>query len=66
MTARSECPGCGLAAAPSPQPYDGGYHASPACWAVYTEVLGREFGDALLFGQAHHAAVAALARRAFD
>ena len=41
----SACPGCGLVlvvrAAPT-HPYIG---ASPACWALYGEVLAREYGD---------------------
>lgn len=52
------CPGCGsrfpVAATAS---YDGYYHASPECWQAYTEVLGTEFGDALLFGQVHQLTV---------
>ena len=52
------CPGCGLQipAGRSP-PYHGYYHTSPECWAVYTEVLGSEFGNAVLFGQVHQLTV---------
>jgi hypothetical protein len=28
--------------------YEGYYNTSPECWSVYTEVLGSEFGNALL------------------
>jgi Family of unknown function (DUF5946) len=39
------CPGCGLAL----QPFDGPTHpyigASPSCWALYGEILAREFSD---------------------
>ena len=35
----------------------GGYNVSPECWLVYTEVLGTEFGNALLYGHAHQLTV---------
>ncbi len=38
-------------------PYHGYYNTSPECWAVYTEVLGSEFGNAILFGQVHQLTV---------
>ena len=38
-------------------PYHGYYNASPECWAVYTEVLGAEFSNAILFGQVHQLSV---------
>ncbi len=54
----SICPGCGLAMpAESRVSYDGYYHASPECWSVYTEVLGAEFSNAVLFGQVHQLTV---------
>jgi CTP:molybdopterin cytidylyltransferase MocA len=47
------CPGCGARYLPQvldeTHPYIG---ASPACWAVFGEVLAREFGD-VAFGRAH-------------
>jgi hypothetical protein len=43
--AADECPGCGLTLPRS----DGATHpyvlASPACWALYSEVLAREYSD---------------------
>jgi Family of unknown function (DUF5946) len=46
---RSRCPGCGLVL----PYYEGPAHpylgASPACWAVYCEVLAREYGDPAYF-----------------
>lgn len=32
-------------------------HASPECWAVYTEVLAAEYSNAVLFGQVHQLTV---------
>lgn len=37
--------------------YGGYFNTSPECWAVYTEVLGAEFGNAPLFGQVHQLTV---------
>ena len=37
--------------------YEGGFHASPECWEVFTEVLGKEFSNAVLFGQVHQLTV---------
>ena len=37
--------------------YDRDYNASPECWGVFTEVLGKEFGNAVLFGQVHQLTV---------
>lgn len=37
--------------------YEGYYNATPECWAVYTEVLGAEFGNAPLFAQVHQLTV---------
>lgn len=37
--------------------YDGYYNTSPECWAVYTEVLAAEFGNAPLFAQVHQLTV---------
>lgn len=59
LTARREttCPGCGLQMPVGDLPYHGYYNASAECWAVYTEVLGSEFGNALLYGQVHQLSV---------
>lgn len=52
------CPGCGSSLPfTGTASYDGYYNTSPACWQVYTQVLGAEFGDALLFGQVHQLTV---------
>lgn len=37
--------------------YDGYYHASAECWSVYTEVLGVEYSNAVLWGQVHQLTV---------
>jgi hypothetical protein len=58
----STCPGCGLRMPVSDRTiYEGYYNASPECWGVYTEVLGAEFGNAVLFGQVHQLTVDAYA-----
>ena len=58
----SVCPGCGLRMPERRQSsYDGYYHCSTECWDVYAEVLGAEFGDAVLFGQVHQLTVDAYA-----
>jgi hypothetical protein len=58
----SSCPGCGACIRVESQlPYGGYYHVSDACWALYTEVLGREFSNALVFGQVHQLTVDAYA-----
>jgi hypothetical protein len=56
------CPGCG-AKLPITETahYDGYYNTSPECWQLYTEVLGAEYGSALLFGQVHQLTVDAYA-----
>ena len=41
--------------------YDGDYNASPECWELFTEVLGKEFSNALLFGRVHQLTVDAYA-----
>ncbi len=52
------CPGCGLSMPAGNVPaYDGYYYNSSECWAVYTELLGAEFSNALLFGQVHQMTV---------
>ena len=53
------CPGCGLkmpaheATAP-PRSY---YNTNAECWDLYTEVLGEEYSNAVLFGQVHQLTV---------
>ena len=42
-------------------PYDGAFHASAACWALFGDVLAREFSNVLLFGQVHQLSVDAYA-----
>ncbi len=54
----SVCPGCALQMPVSEAAfYDGNYNTSPECWSVYTEVLGSEFSNAVLFGQVHQLTV---------
>jgi len=37
--------------------YEGDYNTSPECWRIFTEVLGKEFSNAVLFGQVHQLTV---------
>lgn len=37
--------------------YDGYYHCSPECWKLYTEILGHEYSDWVLYGQVHQLSV---------
>ena len=61
-SADSRCPGCGLTMpAGNPIPYDGYFNVSPECWSLFTEVIGREFSNAVLFGQVHQLTVDAYA-----
>jgi hypothetical protein len=49
MAGETPCPGCGLVLPEregATHPYIG---ASPACWALFGEVLAREFGDPAYF-----------------
>ena len=41
----------------APAVYDGYYNTTPECWSVYTQVIGAEFGNAVLFGQSHQLTV---------
>ena len=41
--------------------YDGYFNASAECWSIFTEVIGKEFSNAVLFGQVHHLTVEAYA-----
>ena len=55
---RSVCPGCRLEMpACIGASYDDSYNTSPECWEIFTEILGREFGNAVLFGQVHQLTV---------
>jgi len=52
------CPGCRLEMPRRPASQGHGYYnASTECWSVYTEVLGAEFSNAVLFGQVHQLTV---------
>jgi uncharacterized protein DUF5946 len=54
----SVCPGCGLRLPARPDAtYEGNFNASPECWSLFTEILGAEFGNAVLFGQVHQLTV---------
>lgn len=55
------CPGCGAAFAPSDGPVHRYIGASPACWALYNEVLAAEYSDYAFFRAAHHMTVDAYA-----
>lgn len=62
MEAMTTCPGCGLRMPSRPPGGDHGYYnASPECWSLYTEVLGAEYSNAVLFGQVHQLTVDAYA-----
>ena len=39
------CPGCGLLAPRSEGPVHRYMLSSPGCWALYGELLAREYGD---------------------
>jgi uncharacterized protein DUF5946 len=54
------CPGCGAVLPPSSGPTHEYIGASPACWAVFGEVLAAEYGDRT-FWPAHHITVDAYA-----
>jgi hypothetical protein len=41
--------------------YDGYFNASAECWMLFTEVIGAEFSDAVLFGKVHQLTVDAYA-----
>lgn len=43
------CAGCGIALAPFDGPTHRYIESSPACWALYGELLAREFSDPLYF-----------------
>ncbi|QDT96346.1 DUF5946 family protein [Gimesia aquarii] len=57
-----QCPGCRLRMpANTAAAYDGYYHCSPECWSIYSEVLGTQFSNAIIFGQIHQMTVDAYA-----
>ena len=61
-SAETACPGCRLRMPiRASASYDGYYNTSAECWLVFTEVIGAEFGNALLFGNAHQLTVDAYA-----
>ena len=41
--------------------YDGYFNTSQECWSLFTEVIGAEFSNAVLFGQVHQLTVDAYA-----
>lgn len=52
------CPGCGSCLAVNQNArYDGYFNVSPECWLIFTDVIGVEFGNAVLFGQVHQLTV---------
>jgi len=53
------CPGCGLRmpARTTTTTSRGYYNVSDECWELYTEVLGSEYSNAVLFGQVHQLTV---------
>jgi hypothetical protein len=61
-TIESICPGCKLGMPQrAAESYSGDFNASPECWLVFTEVLGKEYSNAVLFGQIHQLTVDAYA-----
>lgn len=57
-----QCPGCRLRMpVDKATAYDGYYHCSPECWSVYSEVLGTQYSNAIIFGQIHQMTVDAYA-----
>ncbi|MGI8574907.1 MAG: DUF5946 family protein [Egibacteraceae bacterium] len=55
--ATSTCRGCGLALAATGGPAHRYIPSSPECWAVYGEVLAREYSDPAIFAGAHELSV---------
>jgi hypothetical protein len=52
------CPGCGLKMpANTNSAYRSYYRTNAECWDLYTEVLGTEYSNAVLFGQVHQLTV---------
>jgi Family of unknown function (DUF5946) len=62
MTDETVCPGCGLRMPRRQGAVNTSYYNTSAeCWSVYTEVLGAEYGNVVLFGQVHQLTVDAYA-----
>lgn len=60
MTTRQQtlCPGCGLELPENPQATgEGSFNATSECFAVFSEILGDEFGSPVLFGAVHQLSV---------
>ena len=57
----SRCVGCGVVLPEIKGPVHEYVESSPACWAVYSEVLAREYSDRELFAQVHRLSVDAYA-----
>jgi Family of unknown function (DUF5946) len=57
---KEACPGCGAMLPPSTGPTHESIGASPACWAVFGEVLAAEYSDGT-FWPAHRISVDAYA-----
>ena len=56
------CPGCGLKMpAGQTTTFRSYYRTNAECWDLYTEVLGTEYSNAILFGQVHQLTVDAYA-----
>lgn len=49
MLSDERCPGCGIVLAATDGPTHPYIGASPSCWALYGEVLAREFSEPRLF-----------------
>lgn len=45
MTEAAPCPGCGLVRGPDDGPTHASMASSPGCWALFTEVMAREYSD---------------------
>ena len=61
MTSLDTCPGCRLTLPLHDGPTHPYIGASAACWALYGEVLAREYGNPALMGLTHRASVDAYA-----
>jgi hypothetical protein len=59
---QAACPGCRMKMPPDESAaYDGYYDCSPECWGVYSEVLGQQFSNAIVFSHVHQLTVDAYA-----
>ena len=59
--ARIACPGCRLEQPPGGLSYDRKFNASAECWALFEQLLAKEFQSAVLFARAHQLSVDAYA-----